>query len=130
MLFYNIKIYINNQRLFVFDNVDIKLELLEIHSIRIKFYSNVFNRFSFVVYSSCGLIQEFIIKIETSISNNLVSSYQNLSFSKDYITNFFYQEFNKNKLAKQQFLWLYHFCKKHKINIKFFMSNEIWKKKQ
>lgn len=131
MLFYNIKIYINNEKLFVFDNLETKLELSKVHSIRIKFYSNVFNRFSFVVYSECGIIEEFEVKLQSNINNNnLVSSCRNISFSKDYIINFFYQELSKNHQSKQQFLWLYYFCKKHKINIKFFMSNEIWKRKQ
>jgi hypothetical protein len=123
MIFYNIRFYQNKEGFIVFDNAFSKLEAKEVVLIRFKFYSKTMA--SLVIYSACGLIHEFPIKL--SFAKNYYSkSNQNLPFKE--IKYLLSKEIKRNPNCEKQFFTLYQFCEKHKIDFKFYMSNQEWKK--
>ncbi len=119
MIFYNIRFYKNKEGLIVFDDVFTKLEVKEVVLIRFKFYSKTA---SLVIYSACGLIHEFSIKISFA-KNYYTKSNKNLPFKE--IKYLLSKEIERNPDCEKQFFTLYQFCKKHKIDFKFYMSDKI-----
>jgi hypothetical protein len=105
-MIYNIRFYKNKEGYIVFDDGFTKLESKEVVMIRFKLYLNAYA--GFIVYSACGLIHEFPLKVFYTKSG-YTKSRMNLSLEKI-----------------KEIINLYDFCKKHKIDIKFYMSSE-WK---
>lgn len=120
-MIYNIRFYKNKEGYIVFDDGFTKLESKEVVMIRFKLYLNAYA--GFIVYSACGLIHEFPLKVFYTKSG-YTKSRMNLSLEK--IKEIMGNEVKRNPNCQKEFANLYDFCKKHKIDIKFYMSSE-WK---
>ncbi len=121
-MIYSIRYYKNKQGYIVFDDGFTKIETKEVVMIRFKLYLNSYA--GFVIYSGCGLIYEFVLRIFYT-KNDYTRSKMNLGLDK--IKDIMANEIKRNPSCQEQFRKLYDFCKKHNIDIKFYMSNE-WKR--